>query len=111
MVFVIQHTQSREEWITQRKLDEILHALPRADDAVIALEEAWNDEVSATHQSHRQRRQNAVRPEASSGPEQSIGWTLTSDTATDSSICAVGCRPSTREEDRRTIAPPAAKGR
>jgi low affinity Fe/Cu permease len=66
MVFVIQHTQSREELVTQRKLDEILHALPRADDAVIALEEASDDEVSATHQSHRQRRQKAVEPETSS---------------------------------------------
>jgi low affinity Fe/Cu permease len=66
MVFVIQHTQSREELVTQRKLDEILHALPHADNAVIALEEASDDEVSATHQSHRQRRQTAVEPHPSS---------------------------------------------
>ena len=72
MVFVIQHTQSRQELVTQRKLDEILHALPGADDAIIALEEASDDEVSATHQSHRQRRQNAVKPEVSSGPDSSL---------------------------------------
>jgi low affinity Fe/Cu permease len=62
MVFVIQHTQSREELVTQRKLDEILHALPHADNAVIALEEASDDEVAATHQTHRQRRHSAVNP-------------------------------------------------
>jgi len=28
MVFVIQHTQARHQRATQRKLDEILHALP-----------------------------------------------------------------------------------
>jgi hypothetical protein len=31
MVFVIQHTQAREQAATQRKLDEILQALPGAD--------------------------------------------------------------------------------
>lgn len=63
MVFVIQHTQSREELITQRKLDEILHALPEASNALIALEEASDDEVADTHQAHRRRRLTAVEPE------------------------------------------------
>jgi len=34
MVFVIQHTQSRQQAATQRKLDEILQALPAADNAL-----------------------------------------------------------------------------
>lgn len=55
MVFVIQHTQSREELVTQRKLDEILHALPHADNAMIAFEEASDDELTQTHQTHRRR--------------------------------------------------------
>ena len=63
MVFVIQHTQSREELITQRKLDEILHALPEASNAIIALEEASDDEVLDTHRAHRQRRQSALEPQ------------------------------------------------
>ena len=62
MVFVIQHTQSREELVTQRKLDEILHALPHADNAMIAFEEASDDELTQTHQAHRQRRRQAVGP-------------------------------------------------
>src|SRR6201996_5498480 len=40
LVFVIQHTQTREQLVTQRKLDEILRALPGADNAVIGLEDA-----------------------------------------------------------------------
>ncbi|MDT4938026.1 MAG: hypothetical protein QOG80_1697 [Pseudonocardiales bacterium] len=64
MVFVIQHTQSREELVTQRKLDEILHALPSADNALIAFEEASDDELSQTHQTHRRRRYEATKPDA-----------------------------------------------
>jgi low affinity Fe/Cu permease len=40
MVFVIQHTQSREQAATQRKLDELLRALPEAQTGLIMLEEA-----------------------------------------------------------------------
>ncbi len=40
MVFAIQHTQGREQAATQRKLDELLRALPNADDSLRMLEEA-----------------------------------------------------------------------
>ena len=40
MVFVIQHTQARQEAVTQRKLDEILRALPAANNSFVTLEEA-----------------------------------------------------------------------
>ncbi|HEY2044715.1 MAG TPA: low affinity iron permease family protein [Jatrophihabitans sp.] len=60
MVFVIQHTQSREQLATQRKLDEILRAIPHADNALIAFEDASDPELSSAHQTHRQLRQNAV---------------------------------------------------
>ncbi len=40
MVFVIQHTQAREQAATQRKLDEILQVLPGADNALLSLEHA-----------------------------------------------------------------------
>jgi hypothetical protein len=33
MVFVIQHTQARHQAATQRKLDEIVRALPEADNS------------------------------------------------------------------------------
>ncbi len=48
MVFVIQHTQARHQAATQRKLDEILRALPEADNTLLALEHAFDDELRAT---------------------------------------------------------------
>jgi low affinity Fe/Cu permease len=45
MVFMIQHTQSREQAATQRKLDELLRALPDAEAALMMLEEAPEDEL------------------------------------------------------------------
>jgi low affinity Fe/Cu permease len=60
LVFVIQHTQTREQLVTQRKLDEILRALPGADNAVIGLEDATDGELSAVHQDHRQLREEAT---------------------------------------------------
>jgi low affinity Fe/Cu permease len=59
-VFVIQHTQTREQVVTQRKLDEILRALPHAANAVIGLEEATDTELAAVHADHRQLRAEAV---------------------------------------------------
>jgi low affinity Fe/Cu permease len=47
MVFAIQHTQTRQQSATQRKLDELLRAQPRADDALIAVEEAPDHELEA----------------------------------------------------------------
>lgn len=40
MVFAIQHTQGREQAATQRKLDELIHALPGANESLMMLEEA-----------------------------------------------------------------------
>jgi low affinity Fe/Cu permease len=40
LVFTIQHTQGREQTAVQRKLDEILRALPGADESLMMLEEA-----------------------------------------------------------------------
>jgi low affinity Fe/Cu permease len=63
MVFVIQHTQSREQLATQRKLDEILRALPRADNALIAFEEAPDSELAEARRTHRALRAEAVEPD------------------------------------------------
>ena len=60
MVFVIQHTQARHQAATQRKLDEILRALPEADNTLLALEHASDDELRATRQQHRQIRRAAL---------------------------------------------------
>lgn len=47
MVFAIQHTQTRQQSATQRKLDELLRALPAADRRLIAVEEAPDAELEA----------------------------------------------------------------
>ena len=60
LVFVIQHTQAREQLVTQRKLDEILQALPRADNALIGLEEASDSQLAAVHEQHLDLRADAV---------------------------------------------------
>jgi low affinity Fe/Cu permease len=62
LVFVIQHTQAREQLVTQRKLDELLRAMPHADNALIAFEEASDDELASTHHSHRRLRAAAINP-------------------------------------------------
>lgn len=47
LVFAIQHTQARQQTATQRKLDEILRAIPRADNRLVAVEEAPDHELEA----------------------------------------------------------------
>lgn len=59
MVFVIQHTQAREQAATQRKLDEILRASPEADNTLITLEEAPDNELKAATDAHRHARRDA----------------------------------------------------
>jgi low affinity Fe/Cu permease len=45
MVFVIQHTQSRQQVALQIKLDELLRALPQADDRFVHIEVGPDDEL------------------------------------------------------------------
>lgn len=47
MVFVIQHTQTRQTAATQLKLDELIRASVRADDGLIAVEEAPAEHLQA----------------------------------------------------------------
>jgi low affinity Fe/Cu permease len=56
MVFVIQHTQARQQAVTQRKLDEILRALPEADKSLITLEKAPDRELRHATKKHRHAR-------------------------------------------------------
>jgi low affinity Fe/Cu permease len=53
MVFTIQHTQSHEQAATQHKLDELLRALPGADDGLIMLEEASPQAMLNVEAGHR----------------------------------------------------------
>lgn len=52
MLFILQHTQSRHQIAIQRKLDEVLHALPEADNRLIRLETASDTDLHAVAQKH-----------------------------------------------------------
>ncbi|MGH3291779.1 MAG: low affinity iron permease family protein [Trebonia sp.] len=60
MVFVIQHTQARHQRATQRKLDEILLAMPGADNSLLTLEHASDDELHAVGHQHLSVREAAM---------------------------------------------------
>ena len=52
MVFVLQHTQRRAQSALQLKLDELVRATPRADDHLIGVEAAPDDELHDREQNH-----------------------------------------------------------
>ncbi len=52
MVFTIQHTQSREQAATQLKLDELIRALPGADDHLVHVESGADEELAELQQRH-----------------------------------------------------------
>jgi low affinity Fe/Cu permease len=58
MVFVIQHTQSREQTATQLKLDELIRALPSADDHLVRVEAAGDEELDELEQRHTEHHQS-----------------------------------------------------
>jgi low affinity Fe/Cu permease len=61
MVFVIQHTQARQTLAMQRKLDEIVRALREADNAVIAVEEAPDEDLQVLAENAFRDREEASR--------------------------------------------------
>jgi low affinity Fe/Cu permease len=50
MVFTIQHTQSREQAATQLKLDELIRAMPGADDHLVHVESGADEELAELEQ-------------------------------------------------------------
>jgi len=52
MVFVIQHTQHRDQAAIQLKLDELIRALPEADDHFVQVEAAPDSELVERGQAH-----------------------------------------------------------
>lgn len=66
MVFVIQHTQARQVSSMQRKLDELLRTASEADNRLIAVEEASDEELLALADVNvEDRRQANGSPETS----------------------------------------------
>jgi low affinity Fe/Cu permease len=53
MVFVIRHTQCREQATARRKLHEFLRALPEAHTELIMLEEASEEEMKRVQDDQR----------------------------------------------------------
>jgi low affinity Fe/Cu permease len=60
MVFTIQHTQSREQAATQRKLDELLRALPGAAESLMMLEEAPKEFILEVEEEQREVRSDSL---------------------------------------------------
>ena len=56
MVFTIQHTQSRQQAATQLKLDELIRALPTADDHLVQVEASPDAELDELEEAHREHR-------------------------------------------------------
>jgi len=63
MVFVIQHTQARQVSSMQRKLDELLRTSSEADDSLIAVEEASDEQLQALADLNVEDRRAAEIPE------------------------------------------------
>ena len=66
MVFVIQHTQSRQQVATQLKLDELVRTSPHADDLLVHIEKADDHELIERERSqieHHDAVRDAPRPE------------------------------------------------
>jgi low affinity Fe/Cu permease len=55
MVFVLHHTQRREQVATQLKLDELIRALPQADDHYVRVQAAADDEVQQLEERHMEQ--------------------------------------------------------
>jgi len=54
MVFTIQHTQSRQQAATQLKLDELIRALPDADDHLVQVEAGPDSELVELEEAHHE---------------------------------------------------------
>lgn len=56
MLFALQHLQARDQTVIQRKLDEILRAIPQADNQLIAFEDAPDEHIETLTELNRQDR-------------------------------------------------------
>jgi low affinity Fe/Cu permease len=61
MVFVIQHTQTRQLAALQLKLDELVQATPGADDRLVHIEISPEDELAELHE-YRTAHHGSLRP-------------------------------------------------
>jgi low affinity Fe/Cu permease len=59
MVFVLHHAQRREQAATQLKLDELVRAMPQADDRYVRVQGAEDGELRELEQRHIEHHQAA----------------------------------------------------
>jgi len=64
MLFVIQHTQSRQQVALQLKLDELIRSSPHADDLLVHIELAPDDELIEREQGQIAHHEALRDPEA-----------------------------------------------
>ena len=57
MVFVLHHAQRREQAATQLKLDELVRAVPQADDRYVHVQASADDELREMEQEHIEHHQ------------------------------------------------------
>jgi low affinity Fe/Cu permease len=70
MVFTIQHTQGREQAASQRKLDELLRALPGAQERFMMLEEAPDAVLRDVVEDQRGHHDEAVAEDETHTPSE-----------------------------------------
>jgi low affinity Fe/Cu permease len=71
MLFVIQHTQNRQQVATQLKLDELIRSSPHADDHLVKIEKADDEELIEREQDHLEHHE-ALRESDDNGDEPSV---------------------------------------
>src|ERR1039458_916767 len=65
MLFVIQHTQNRQQAATQLKLDELIRSSPEADDFLVKIESAQDEELIEREKDHLDHHEALREPDAS----------------------------------------------
>jgi len=64
MLFVIQHTQSRQQVATQLKLDELIRTSPEADPLLVKIEKAKDEELIQREEKHIDEHESLRGPNA-----------------------------------------------
>jgi low affinity Fe/Cu permease len=64
MLFVIQHTQSRQQVATQLKLDELIRTTPEADPMLVKIEKAKDEEIIEREKDHIDQHESLREPGA-----------------------------------------------
>jgi low affinity Fe/Cu permease len=72
MVLVIQHTQGREQAATQRKLDELLRALPEAESSLMMLEESPDEVMRDVERHQRESKDLSAHDTSGTAPRPNL---------------------------------------